>query len=400
MLKIKSKNFWLVTILLPIVSLLIVMLIISLSITQKKYLIVDVLNQDKKLSPALAELPLSYTKRYQIINTQQENAINLFLTGYADALVIIPDSFIENNHKTITILSKKSLGKQTIDDILNDIYETIALSCSPSFKAIKERLNSDKIKFLSLEKKKNTDAKYIVSIGLSFFVFMFISGQGIALARSLNEEKNNKLLEIILLNIPGWKFIYGKIIGVFLVGITQAIVWGGIIGLVYGGVNYKFKLYRFDAINFQTTYMATENKDEAIELNNLVATLEYMFLHKLTLLVFVIMLLAGFLLYATMFVEIGLKSDQNTDIQKNIMLILLPLLVAILLQQWIAYEPKGLLSQLLLYFPLTTPITTVFLYSLSELSTEQIILACMILIFSITLQLYKLDNKLKKSLFN
>jgi ABC-2 type transport system permease protein len=146
--------------------------------------------------------------------------------------------------------------------------------------------------------------------------------------------------------------------------------------------------------------MATENKDEAIELNNLVATLEYMFLHKLTLLVFVIMLLAGFLLYATMFVEIGLKSDQNTDIQKNIMLILLPLLVAILLQQWIAYEPKGLLSQLLLYFPLTTPITTVFLYSLSELSTEQIILACMILIFSITLQLYKLDNKLKKSLFN
>ncbi len=60
---------------------------------------------------------------------------------------------------------------------------------------------------------------------LMYVTFMFIIIYGVRVMRSVLEEKNNRVVEIIISSVKPFELMMGKILGVTLVALTQFLIW-------------------------------------------------------------------------------------------------------------------------------------------------------------------------------
>lgn len=58
-----------------------------------------------------------------------------------------------------------------------------------------------------------------------YATFMFIIMYGVRVMRSVLEEKNNRVVEIIISSVKPFELMMGKILGVTLVALTQFVIW-------------------------------------------------------------------------------------------------------------------------------------------------------------------------------
>jgi ABC-2 type transport system permease protein len=78
----------------------------------------------------------------------------------------------------------------------------------------------------------------ISAIVLMFFLYMTIFVYGLATMQSVQEEKSTRVVEILVSSLRPAQLLWGKLIGVGAVGLTQIAVWMTSVGLVaaYGAV--------------------------------------------------------------------------------------------------------------------------------------------------------------------
>lgn len=60
---------------------------------------------------------------------------------------------------------------------------------------------------------------------LMYVTFMFIIIYGVRVMRSVLEEKNNRVVEIIISSVKPFELMMGKILGVTFVALTQFVIW-------------------------------------------------------------------------------------------------------------------------------------------------------------------------------
>src|SRR5690606_4155421 len=82
------------------------------------------------------------------------------------------------------------------------------------------------------QEDKGQFIKYIVAFGLAYILFMFIMIYGVKVMRSVVEEKNNRVVEIIISSVKPFNLMMGKNFGTTLVALTQFIIWGIMGGLL------------------------------------------------------------------------------------------------------------------------------------------------------------------------
>src|SRR5690606_34490038 len=75
---------------------------------------------------------------------------------------------------------------------------------------------------------------FIIGYAAGFILYFFMLFYGMSVMRSVMEEKTNRIAEIIVSSVTPFQLMLGKIIGVALVGLTQFLIWLGII-LISGG---------------------------------------------------------------------------------------------------------------------------------------------------------------------
>lgn len=78
----------------------------------------------------------------------------------------------------------------------------------------------------------------ILAIALMFFLYMTIFVYGLATMQSVQEEKNTRVVEILVSSLRPTHLLWGKLLGVGAVGFTQLAVWltaGAILG-AYGAL--------------------------------------------------------------------------------------------------------------------------------------------------------------------
>ena len=77
--------------------------------------------------------------------------------------------------------------------------------------------------------KEDSDLAFGVKSGLSmvlmYVTFMFIIIYGVRVMRSVLEEKNNRVVEIIISSVKPFELMMGKILGVTMVALTQFLIW-------------------------------------------------------------------------------------------------------------------------------------------------------------------------------
>ncbi|MQR96188.1 ABC transporter permease [Fictibacillus phosphorivorans] len=214
------------------------------------------------------------------------------------------------------------------------------------------------------ESADDSSMERIIPGAFAGIVLFSIVMTGMMIFQSASQEKKEKVAEIVLSSVTPGDLMQGKIIGYFILGLVQVGTW---LLLVVPIAAWRYEL----------------------------PIAEYLFVPELLLLLAIS--IAGYLMFAAIFVGIGATVEDMTatsNFQGIVMM--LPFLPLIFLGPILA-NPSGIIAQVATYFPLTSPSILILRLSLlDEWPWVEIIIALVILLASIWL-LMKLAGKVFKT---
>lgn len=200
--------------------------------------------------------------------------------------------------------------------------------------------------------KENFMAK-LVPGAFGGIVFLSIAFSGMYIFQSASSEKKDKIAEIILSSVTPGELMQGKIIGYFILGMIQAVV--------YAVVATAVTMWKLDG-----------------------DILSYLFVPE-TLLYLLIAVL-GYLLFAAIYVGAGATiADMTSSSNFQGVVMMLPFLAFAFIGPVIS-NPEGTVAQIGSYIPFSAPgVLIMRLAMLDEWPWLQIIISLAVLVFSIWL---------------
>lgn len=286
------------------------------------------------------------------------------------AIVQIPDS-LEANPRII-VYSDESINagaenairdqlqpileKERVESFGIDSLETIISQCKVHIdvKDIKWGEEGD-------ETLSNTMMSEILGMVLAFLTYMFVLMFGAMIMNGVIEEKSNRIVEVIVSACKPMELMFGKIIGVALVGFTQIAVWAILLGVA--GTILGTSVVMSGVASPDLTQMAQDPamaaQVEALQENSEFSEIVQMILsvnYTKILAFFVIYFIGGYLLYASLFAAFGSAVDEPGDASQFMMPIMLIMIFAIYAGMFSIENPDGPLAWWCSLIPFTSPI--------------------------------------------
>ncbi len=213
------------------------------------------------------------------------------------------------------------------------------------------------------EENGSTGASYGVGMFASILIYLFIFLYGVQVMRGVIEEKNNRIVEIIISSVRPFQLMMGKIIGIALVGLTQFALWviltaaiSSFIGQKFAGDNTKFEQMQQSVKSTAGDPSANGNEFKQEGMNQIleaVNTINF----PLMLGCFVFYFLAGYLLYSALFAAIGSAVDNESETQQFMFPVTIPLIFSFVLSSSVVVNnPDGPIAFWLSLIPLTSPV--------------------------------------------
>ena len=202
-------------------------------------------------------------------------------------------------------------------------------------------INTIKLEKDGSESKSYTEVQYLLGIFSAVLIYFFIFLFGSQVMRGVIEEKTSRIVEVIVSSVKPFQLMMGKIIGIALVGLTQFLLWVILTFGIYGLLMAFFK----DSIDPSSMMQMQEIIDIIHSIN-----------FGAILFSFAFYFLAGYLLYASFFAAIGSAVDNEADTQQFMLPVSIPLILGIVISNFIVNNPDGPLAFWLSMIPLTSPI--------------------------------------------
>lgn len=288
-----------------------------------------------------------------------------------DGLLYIPlskDSLYSDIENSITLYSNKTLPESAIYRLKENIRETIVESRKKYFNFDDKKLDylNPRIAFLNKNittniTERNTSIKKVFSFILLYVLMTFIVMNGVKIMKSVLEEKNNRVVEIIVSSVKPFQLMAGKIIGTGMVALTQFGIWI-VFGVLVASLLSYLGLFAVDvdtvvaqgiSIQQQTSIQqfSIQNQDLISSITNI----DFTFI----LLSFILFFILGYLFYSSMFAAIGSAVDSETETQQFSYLAIVPLLIAFYGCISIMDNPQGPVALWLSFIPFTSPLAMV-----------------------------------------
>ena len=346
--QVKKKSFIILTLLTPLLIIVfggVVSLMFQANETQMQISVID------KSGLFKDRLKSDQNIRYVFSSEETEKSLikALETTEEMNGVMIIPKKEIHELENSIEILTNKNLSNEARRNIAGNISEIIkaekinALGISTvQIEDLNKSVNLHVVNVLEKEKKQDSflvGVKSGLSMFLMYCVFTFIMMYGIRVMRSVLEEKNNRVVEILISSVKPFELMMGKILGVTGVALVQFGVWvvmifasvmtlgSSNVGMVSGVAEVQMVLSALSQINY-----------------------------GLILFVFVIYFLLGYLFYSAMYAAIGSAVDNETETQQFTLFAILPMMLGFYGSITIMNNPDGPMSFWLSMIPFTSPI--------------------------------------------
>jgi ABC-2 type transport system permease protein len=186
-------------------------------------------------------------------------------------------------------------------------------------------------------------------------MYMVVLLYGMNVARSIIEEKNSRIFEVLLSTIRSEDILAGKIIGVGGVGLTQVVVW-----IVAAFVITAGPLAAHIA---GATAMASISATQGI--------------------FFIIYFALGYVLYSSVAAALGAMTNSEQELQQLNMFLMMPLFFCLMMLPVITSNPNSPLARLVSLIPFCTPLLMNFRVSLSMPQPWEIGLSIVLMIATI-----------------
>lgn len=299
-----------------------------------------------------------------------EDAKDSMRAGHYDAVLYIPRDPFNNSQRSFVLfyidrvpLSSIKYTEDLISRLLEDYKLKMHNISRENFEQVRTRISLEQSQ-VSIDPneadKKTTDVQYLIAVINSFLVYILILVYGMQVLRGVMEEKQSRIVEVIISSVKPIQLMMGKILGIAAVGLTQFVLW-----IVFSGVCFLL------VSQFLLGFSDPSEIQQQLEMMNHVSTneglmgqtdptslLSGLFSVNLgvVLPVLFFFFLGGYLLYSAMFAAVGALVDTDSDTQQFMLPVTLPLVFSIALAQLALKNPDGDLAIFLSIFPLTSPI--------------------------------------------
>jgi len=317
-----------------------------------------------------------FTKYHYIPKQEFDELSRNFKSGKYYAVLHIPENILTTNRaemisdKQVTFDVKNQITnrieniiegekkKQVIDEIgVPDLEKKLA--------ATKTSITVDTIKLGEEGKAVKSSTEMAMAIGYvaGFIIYMFVFMYGMMVMRGVMEEKQSRIVEVIISSVKPFQLLFGKIVGIGLVGLTQIAIWiilgFGILSGVATFTGQKSAQVATQAQSVMSGPQMEQLKNSSPEVQNKVAEIIGMAGNLniwLILFALVFYFICGFILYASLLGAIGSAVDSDEDAQQMIFPVTMPLIFSIIILFAIAKNPEGSLAFWGSIIPLTSPV--------------------------------------------
>lgn len=202
---------------------------------------------------------------------------------------------------------------------------------------------------------KSNPVALVVGLFAAVLVYFFVFMYAVQVMRSVSEEKTNRIVELILTSVKPAQLMAGKIIAMMFLGLTQIAVWLLLTFTVVASLYEKFELDRFQNTRIEETLKKLPDTAQTLEMNMILNGFNEANIPTV-LLLFIVYFICGYCLYGAVFAAIGASVDQESDTQQFVLPVTFPLVICLVLLQWIMQDPNGPLAFWLSMIPFTSPI--------------------------------------------
>lgn len=345
--RVRRKSFIITTIVVPVVMLAIMAapaLFMLLGKSEQKTVVV--VDHTGLIMPRLVgneEIKfLSSTASVDSLRANEDN----------EAILIIGDKAVEDPSKGISLLSRGALSMMTdtyITGQLERAIEDVRLSRYdiPDIRDIMESVKANvTLTTIRIDSDRDTETSsamsYILSMVLDMLLYMFILIYGQMVMTSIIEEKNNRVLEIVVSSVKPFQLMLGKITGVGLVAITQILIWALLIAV---GLSVAAPFINPDNMGADSPAELTAAISQFTDLGFLLTILVCM----------VLFFIGGFLFYSSIYAAIGSAVSNVQDASQLSSIATLPVIIGIVGSMAIMQDPNSVFAFWISVIPFTSP---------------------------------------------
>lgn len=257
-----------------------------------------------------------------------------------------------------SVLRQEKLKKHNIENLPQILMDMTYRVNIQSYKNTVES-SADMADSGSVEDESSSSvAATVLAYVLSFLLYMFLLIYGVMVMQSVIEEKNSRVLEVMVTSVRPFEMMMGKILGVACVALLQIVIW---VVLIAATVYFVLPMVLPDEISSALDLMkaggaaAVQGGSEIMLLQAImkISNIGYMTTVLASLLVFMI---GGFLLYAAMYAAVGSSVDSPQDAQQLQTPITIPIIVSIMVMLSVINDPTSELAFWFSMIPFTSPI--------------------------------------------
>lgn len=340
--RVKRKSFIISTILMPIfmVGMMVAPVLIALTSTPENQLIAVIDDSGvvaKRLqnteqvtfTPVTGELAdFKANEDYDAILTinrdvvsSPKDAATLYTRG---APSIQTESFVTSQLDNIVRdLRIRAYNIDNLDQILREVEPNINLA---TFRIDKEE-----------EESTSSGLSYGLGMFTMFILYMFIILYGQMVMTSIIEEKNNRVLELVVSSTKPFDLMMGKILGICLVAVTQIIIWAILL--------IAASMWLIPAITGSNDPEITAVIGQLSNPMFLVNIFGFM----------VLFLIGGYMFYSTIYAAIGSAVDNIQDASQLSTLAVIPVILALVISMAVVQDPNSTLAFWASIIPFTSP---------------------------------------------
>ena len=284
--------------------------------------------------------------KYEFIPyADEESARHDLIEGRLTAYFIIPGDYLETGE--IKVYSMKRGFQDAPKRVIREILIENLLKGKVDERLIERVKEPANIKAYTLNEKGEVVEKgilsFLVPFAFAFILIMSIFMSSGFLFQGVVEEKETRVIEVLLSSVSPEELMIGKVLGLGAVGLAQISAW-----MIIAVLPASF-MFAALVLSFTTVVLA----------------LAYFLL--------------GFLLYACLMAGIGAISTSLREGQQLAGAVSLLAALPLMFGQLIFQNPNSMPARLLSYFPFTSPVAMMGRIAMTEVPLTEILLSLGIL---------------------
>ena len=366
-LRLRKPSFWVLTALIPVVlAVLYALPVVTAqhSAERATVLVVDQTglfedNLQSTLEVGFKPMPsLEYAK-------QHADKRDLILFIPLRETTIPRDAFLyyHGDSPSLALQSMVDGQLQTLlrNAILEDVYEV-----EPS---VYHSVETTNIRLHTLDgatgHESHARVKTVVAFVLATLMVLALLLFGVEVMRSVQEEKQNRVAEVLGTTVRPVQLLVGKVAAVALVAVTQLVLWIVLTALCIKGIQTSApEMFAQARVQQEVQSLATKGAEATAQYNSHVQlvdeTVQGLVAIRLPLVAatFLLFFILGYLLYGSLLAALAARLDSDADALQWTLLVGAPLLIVLILSTFIMKAASGTLSIWLTLVPFTAPAAT------------------------------------------